>query len=733
MTSDKATSVFDRFAPPIQRWIWQQGWSGLRPVQTEAANAIFDSDGDVVVAAATAGGKTEAAFLPILSQVFDHPADERGFEVLAISPLKALINDQYGRLESLVENTGLPVHCWHGDVGETAKRKARDRPAGILVITPESLEAMLVRQGNAMPARFAALRFIVVDELHAFIGTERGIQLQSLMHRIEQIIGRTVRRIGLSATLGDLYLAARALRPMSEIAATTIAPPTSEAELLLQIRGHQRGRLSDELDGQEKDDDAVSVPTDDECSISNHIFKTLRGKTNLVFAGSRSNVETFADSLRLLCESDGVPNEFLPHHGSLARDIRQDVEKRLKEGGRPLTAVCTTTLELGIDIGNVEAVAQIGPSTSVSSLRQRLGRSGRRPGAPSILRMYVSEDRLEAKTSFIRRLRLDTALAVASVRQLISGWCEPPPERALHSSTLVHQILALVCQNGGVAPAPLYALLCGSGPFGNISQTDFAILLRHLGPASEKLLEQSPDGTLMLGPAGERIVEHYSFYAVFETPEEWRVESSGRMLGTVPVDGPLRSGQTILFAGRRWTIADIREREKTVNLLPGSSGAPIFFGGAGGKVHDRLALEVRAVLAEGRSIPYLDRVSASHLEEGRSTFAQLDRAGPHLVSEGEETLVLPWLGSIKLATIGLALTDLGIPTSVEGLSLRSKGKVDEVSSALKQLSSGQTDVRTLALSVENKLRHKFDLHVPNNLLSMDFTLAELDEGAFRAI
>lgn len=701
-------------------------------MQTETAKAIFDTDGDVVVAAATAGGKTEAAFLPILSQLLDQPTEMQGFEVLALSPLKALINDQYGRLKSLVENSGVPVHRWHGDVRETAKRKARNKPAGILVITPESLEAMLVRQGNAMPARFAALRFIVVDELHAFIGTERGVQLQSLMHRIEELIGRPVRRVGLSATLGDLNMAAQALRPMSDSAATTIAPPSAESELLLQIRGNQRGRRDDEAPRNEVDGE-TSDPREDEHGISDHLFQTLRGTTNLIFAGSRSNVETYADRLRRLCESNGVPNEFLPHHGSLARDIRQDVEKRLKENSRPLTAVCTTTLELGIDIGNVEAVAQIGPSTSVSSLRQRLGRSGRRPGAPSILRVYVSEDRLETKTPFIRRLRLDTALAVAGVRLLISGWCEPPPDRALHVSTLVHQILALVAQKGGIPPAPLFGLLCDSGPFANVIQKDFASLLRHIGPASEQLLEQSPDGTLMLGPIGERFVEHYSFYAVFETPEEWRVESKGRMLGTLPVDGPLRANQTILFAGRRWTIADVRETEKTISLLPGSSGAPIFFGGAGGKVHDRLALEVKTVLTDARPVPYLDKIAASHLDEGRLAFSQFEGDTHHLLSEGDETLVFPWLGSIKLATIGIALTDFGIPTSVEGLSLRSKAEIGDVSSALMQLSANPPDIRSLAMSIENKLQHKYDLHVPSDLLSKDFALAELDQGAFHAI
>ena len=306
MISKTPPSIFDRFAPSVQRWIWQQGWSGLRPVQTETASAIFDTDGDVVVAAATAGGKTEAAFLPILSRLLDQPAEEQGFEVLAISPLKALINDQFGRLESLVENTGIPVHRWHGDVGEIAKRKARDKPSGILVITPESLEAMLVRQGNAIPARFAALRFIIVDELHAFIGTERGIQLQSLMHRIEQTIDRPVRRIGLSATLGDMNMAGLALRPNSKEVATLVAPATAEAELLLQIRGDQRGRTAD---GRDQDDDAAGL-VEGRSSITDHLFETLRGKTNLIFAGSRSNVEVYADRLRQLCEKNGVPNEF---------------------------------------------------------------------------------------------------------------------------------------------------------------------------------------------------------------------------------------------------------------------------------------------------------------------------------------------------------------------------------------------------------------------------------------
>ena len=230
----------------IQRWVWQKGWTGLRDAQEEAIPALLEAANDVIIAAATASGKTEAAFLPILSKLVDS-GEEMGV-ALYISPLKALINDQWGRLDQLCEELDIPVVPWHGDIAQSRKRKFMSRPQGVLLITPESLEAQFVRRGHEIRRFFGELQYVVVDELHAFIGSDRGKQLQSLMQRIEYAIERRVTRIGLSATLGDPLLAAAFLRPDGP-PAQIIESKAAAQELRVQLRGY-RIELATEIENQ---------------------------------------------------------------------------------------------------------------------------------------------------------------------------------------------------------------------------------------------------------------------------------------------------------------------------------------------------------------------------------------------------------------------------------------------------------------------------------------------------
>ena len=270
-----------------------------------------------------------------------------------------------------------------------------------------------------------------------------------------------------------------------------------------------------------------------------------------MFANARSEVELLAARLRDLCETAGVPNEFFPHHGNLSKDLREDVEAALK-GHAPATAVATTTLEMGIDIGSVHSVAQIGAPPSVAALRQRLGRSGRR-GEPAILRVYVTEPSVDQRTSLPDQLRAELIQSIAMLELLLAGWCEPPAKDALHLSTLVQQLLSAVAQHGGVTASAAYGALCGPGsPFTAVTQAQFVTLLRGLG--QNDVITQASDGTLLLGPLGERAVNHYSFYAAFTSPEEYRLFMNGRALGTVPADHTLYAGVLLIFGGRRWKV-----------------------------------------------------------------------------------------------------------------------------------------------------------------------------------
>jgi ATP-dependent Lhr-like helicase len=402
----------------------------------------------------------------------------------------------------------------------------------VLLITPESLEALFVSSGHSMRQMFRYLRFVVIDELHSFIGTERGKQLQSLLHRLETSVGHQIPRVGLSATLGELQLAAGYLRPSHSNAVHIIESGSNGQELKLVIHGYEEAPQWEEVgySAQGADDDGRKV-NDTKERISEDLYRSLRGTSSLIFANSRSDVEVYADLLRTRCEQEGLPVEFLPHHGSLSKEHREQVEETLKDRSRPATAVCTSTLELGIDIGSVTSVAQVGSPFSVASLRQRLGRSGRR-NEPAVLRLYVEESCLTDSTAPVDAIRAELVQSIALIRLLLARWCEPPETQGLHLSTLVHQTLSLIAEKSGVLAADAWRILCREGPFHNVTASHFAELLRALGSAN--ILMQSDAGLLLLAPGGEKIVNHYRFYAVFS--DSHRVSDRHR-LRKKPGDG----------------------------------------------------------------------------------------------------------------------------------------------------------------------------------------------------
>lgn len=339
---------FHRLDSRIQRWIWSAGWTELRDAQERAIPLILNGQQDVIIAASTASGKTEAAFLPVLTKLAETP----GSLAIYVSPLKALINDQWRRLDELTELLEIPVTPWHGDITQTRKTKFMRHPEGCLLITPESLEAVLMRHGLNLKGTFAGLQYVVIDELHAFMGTERGKQLQSLLHRIERALGRPVRRIGLSATLGDMRDAAEFLRPGGGKEVALVVTKEGSQELKVLVKGMLEKKSPPSVKPDEDEDSPAKM------AVTEHMFRTLRGSNNLIFPNRRSEVEYFSDRLRRMCEDERVPNEFWPHHGNLAKDIREVTETALKQKERPATAICTSTLELGIDIGSVKSVVQ---------------------------------------------------------------------------------------------------------------------------------------------------------------------------------------------------------------------------------------------------------------------------------------------------------------------------------------------------------------------------------------
>lgn len=715
------STAFEKLARPIQKWIRQQGWKELRDIQARATHLLMDGNRDLIVAASTAGGKTEAAFLPLLSQVLDEPSENSGFDVLYVAPLKALITDQARRLEDICRDTDLPITPWHGDVSSSVKAKATKRPRGVLLITPESLEALFIRRGLEVPRLFGATRAVILDELHSVLDSERGIQMRSLLTRLEIALKRPIRRVGLSATLGDMELAKAYLRPDSPSEVEQVIAEGGSAELQLQLRGYVAGG---------KDDEGPSA-TD---AIAQHLFEHLRGSDNLVFGGARQAVEIYSDRLRALCEKEHLPQEFYPHHASLSREHRDFVERRLKDGTAPTTAICTSTLELGIDIGDVTCVGQIGAPFSVASLRQRLGRSGRRPGKPAILRQYAVEAKLTPTSNFSDRLRLGMVRAIAMIELLLEGWCEPPQREALHLSTLVHQILSVIAERGGIRAQQLYGILCQIGPFRQVGTQLFLDVLRALGQPEVALIEQTSDGLLLLGANGEKLVEHYSFYAVFQTPEEYRLISGGKELGTLPIDNMIAPGMLVIFSGRRWLVQEVLDRDRVIMVAPAKAGVPPIFGGDPGNIHDRVIERMFDVL-EGQKRPiYLDATALELLDEARGNYAQLRFDAGRIAQLGENAAVIATrTGSVRTTTLALALRASGYTVQTHDGFLEVVGKDESpvVIDTLSTLSRGK-EVDLFAHS-PNLSFEKFHPHLTENLLRRDAMYSKLDARALPAL
>ncbi len=720
MTISTGSSAYFLLDERIQRFIWAEGWESLRDVQETAIPLIVQGEHDVLISAATASGKTEAAFFPALTAALK--SDPPGL-IIYVSPLKALINDQFGRLNRLCEDLDCPVWPWHGDISSSRKARFAKEPRGVLLITPESLEAILCNRGSAAGALFRAATFVVVDELHSFIGTERGKQLQSLLHRIELAIGRRVSRIGLSATLGDMSLAQEFLRPGHGSEVKRVDSRSDESTLLVSIRGYEEPAVLP------TEDPPLEREEQSPAQVCADLFRSLRGTNNLVFPNSRREVERYTHLLNRACSEAGVPTEFWPHHGSLSAEIRNETEAALKNREMPATAICTNTLELGIDIGAVKCVAQIGPPPSVASLRQRLGRSGRRKGEPSMLRGYAIEAAIQTNSTLHVLLRECLVQTIATVELLIERWFEPPRPHGTHYSTLVQQVLALIAERGGATIGTLFSALCGQeGPFRGIDKDSFVELIRHLG--QRELLMQDSSGVLLHGRVGEKFVNHYSFYAAFSTDEEFRIVTSGRTLGSLPLSNVLLPGQHILFAGRTWLVESIEEEKKVLFVVPSPGGRAPQFDGGRGRVHTRVRRRMRELLARQDVPTFLDPVATRLLAEARAEYQRLDLANRVTLSKGSGLMLMTWLGDAAneallclLARRGITAENLGVALEVTSGGTEARDVLDLLIDAA---SEPAPPPEILLAQAKNLQRERWDWALPESLLQRGYASLSLD-------
>ncbi len=422
--------------------------------------------------------------------------------------------------------------------------------------------------------------------------------------------------------------------------------------------------------------------------------------------------------MRQFCERKQLPAEFFPHHGLLAREDRHYLEDRLSKGKKPTTAIATSTLELGIDIGNVESVAQIGAPANVSSIRQRLGRSGRR-GEPSKLRLIVQATGHIQEPSPLDRMEIELFQTVAVIELMLESWIEPPDARRLHFSTLIQQILSMIAYQGDVTANQAYSVLCKKGPWQNIDQPMFAKLLKGMGHAD--LIKQLQSGELVVGLKGERLVSNYEFYAAFKTPQEYRLIAQGKNIGTLPIVHPYTPNQLIIFSGRRWVIISVDEESKTLNLKPASSGQVPTFDGEVAPVHRKIREKMRRLYTDKHRPEFCDETSYKHITEARSYFSEQGLNKTSWVQTGKQIYWFVWESDVVINTIVVILAALEFEVGAVGPVLC----IDNASNAenVFQRLLGAVEKLTptdLTQIVPSDALGKFDEYLPDDLKRFSF-------------
>ena len=638
-------NVFERYAPFIQDYICRSGWQSLRAVQNAAGDAIFNTDGNVLLTASTASGKTEAAFFPILTLLDENPSRTVG--VLYIAPLKALINDQFGRLEELCAEEGIAVTRWHGDAAQSQKRKLLKKPSGILQITPESLESLLINKHMEIPSLFGDLRFIVVDEIHSLLRGDRGLQTFCLIERLCKLALCDPRRIGLSATIGDPELAGRFLAAGS--GRGTVIPKFDggrEVWRLSMEHFYNAAPQADEGKAVPAESPPAEEPTDTAPKAADpgigYIFEHSRGRKCLIFTNSREECESVCQQLRQYCEVKGEPDRFLIHHGNLSASYRESAEEEMKDDDSLLSVCATATLELGIDIGRLERAFQIDAPFTVSGFLQRMGRTGRR-GDPSEMWFVMREEHQEARAMLPDSIPWYLIQGVALVQLYIEErFVEPPRTDRMPYSLLYHQTMSTLASHGEMTARELASRVLSLSCFSRITQEDYRLLLRHLIEIGH--VQNTENGGLIVGLAGERIVNSYKFYAVFRENVEYTVRSGSEQLGTIVKPPPV--GDKIAIAGRVWVVEDVdhKRRELFCTLVKGN--IPAYFGDVAGDIHTRILERMYRVLSEDKAYPYLMPHAVCRLADARETFRKsLMSERPLVPLGGKMWALFPWLGS----------------------------------------------------------------------------------------
>jgi ATP-dependent Lhr-like helicase len=694
------SDAFGRLSPAVQHQIVNAlGFKGLRPVQEQAIDAILD-DKNCVVLAPTAGGKTEAAFFPLLSRM--DAEDWSPISVIYVAPIRALLNNQEERLDRYAQLIGRRAFKWHGDVSTTQKKGFVGEPADILLTTPESLEVMLMSRKVPAERLFRGLRAVVIDEIHAFVGDDRGGHLSAVLERLSRFCGRDVQRIGLSATVGN------------------------PADILAWVAGSSRraGVVVDPGGARKTPELAVDwVASAD--NAAKMIAQLHPGKKRLVFVDSRRGVEALGERLR----TAGV--DAFVTHSSLSLEERQAAELAFQEG-QNCVIVATSVLELGIDVGDLDHVLQIDAPSTVAAFLQRMGRTGRREGK-------------NPNCTFLATEAEGLLQAAAIVRLFRRGFVEPIPiaHRAAH--LLAHQLLAMTVQvEGGIPVADWWAWVSQATPFQALDEADRTELVQHM--LRENILVES-GARYSLGERGEKLYGWKNFaelYVVFSAPQILKVLWGATEIGSIDVTFAQQEkleNLSFVLGARPWRAVSIDFGQGIVRVEPIASSKLARWQGRSALLGRDLCQAVREIIVSDEIAPEWSKRTQQKIAELRAEYRDAG-AGSSAIVPDEYGLRLWTFGGGKANNLLAQCLEerLGEKVVVDNLYIAFRGQAATSEVAIRQAIAdlraegrpNDADALRLAENCARGRLSKFQACLPPRLESAFLAEVLTDAAAARA-
>ena len=715
----EADKIFMKFPEFIREYIYSHSWDSLRDVQLFAANTILNTDNDLLLTSSTASGKTEAAFFPILTQIWRDPPSS--VAVLYIAPLKSLINDQFYRIEELLDQSGIRVTHWHGDVAASQKKKLLEKPEGILQITPESLEAMLINRPNDIPRLFSGLRFVVIDEIHTLMGTDRGNQILCQLSRIERVIGSMPRRVGLSATVGSPELAAKWLSAGTGRITDISRLPTEKIRWRLGMEHFYIPNPNfDQTATKEKQDDGDKAKLD---AGYEYIYDCVKDTKSLVFSNSREETEYVCATLRQIASQRKDKDVFLIHHGNLSAALREEAEMKMRDEDIMAVTCATVTMELGIDIGRLERIVQVDSPNSVSAFLQRLGRSGRRGQPPEMMMVFREEEPLP-NAPLPQLIPWELIRAIAIVQLYIEErFIEPPSWKKEPYSLLFHQTLSTLASMGEMSAARLAQNVLSLPPFRDVTKESYKQLL--VSMLNHELIEMTEQKGLIVGLSAERLLNSYKFYAVFNDSEDFTVRCESEEIGTITTPPPV--GDRFALAGRVWEVLENDVARRLVYVKGVEGKMEISWPGEFGEIHTRILERMKQVLTEDTVYPYLKENARHRLDVARNVVKNTGMCQRHLVHLGGYTYTLfPWLGTRSFRALRKMISAVAPVLGISGMDFEGcyyitfrMEKADEykfISTLCDHFGGGGYDAACLVSPKELPSFEKYDEYVPAELL-----------------